>query len=109
MQRVTRRQVVQGVGAVGLAFTVADTGSGITAEQMEWLFEAFSQADVSTTRKYGGTGPGLAISRKFCQMMGDDITAASEYGKGSTFAIRLPADVHQPDAVPTLGSVIGQT
>jgi signal transduction histidine kinase len=68
----------------------------MTAEQMGKLFQEFSQADASTTRKYGGTGLGLVISRRFCQMMGGDITVESEPGRGSTFTIRLPRIVECP-------------
>lgn len=76
-----------------IKFTVQDTGIGMTPEQLGKLFQAFTQADASTTRKYGGTGLGLVISRKFCQMMGGDISVESEYGKGSTFTIDLPCRV----------------
>jgi CheY-like chemotaxis protein len=72
-------------------FRVRDTGIGMTAEQVGRLFEAFSQAEASTTAKYGGTGLGLAISRRFCQLMGGDVEVASEVGTGSTFTVRLPA------------------
>jgi len=77
-------------------FRVSDTGIGMTAEQLSKLFQAFAQADASTTRKYGGTGLGLAITRKFCQMMGGDVTVESEYGQGTSFIMRLPALVIDP-------------
>jgi signal transduction histidine kinase len=76
-----------------ISIAVVDTGIGMTAAQMSKLFQEFSQADASTTRKYGGTGLGLVISKRFCQMMGGDITVASEPGRGSSFTIRLPRTV----------------
>ena len=84
-----------------ITFQVTDTGIGMTPEQMSRLFEAFTQADASTTRQYGGTGLGLAITKKLCQMMGGDVTVESEVGKGSTFTIHLPAIVLDPKAQPT--------
>ena len=81
-------------------FSVSDTGIGVSREQMDGLFRPFTQADASSTRKYGGTGLGLAITKKFCQMMGGDITIESELGKGSTFTMRLPAEVSDSEAQP---------
>ncbi|WP_449417195.1 PAS domain S-box protein [Phormidium nigroviride] len=73
-----------------LLFQVADTGIGMSAEQLEHLFQPFMQGDTSTTRQYGGTGLGLAISRHFCLMMGGDIEVESKLGSGSVFTVRLP-------------------
>ncbi len=73
-----------------ITLAVTDTGIGMTAEQMGKLFQEFAQASSSTASKYGGTGLGLVISRRFCQMMGGDITVTSEPGRGSIFTVRLP-------------------
>ena len=73
-----------------VSFAVCDRGIGMTSDQIAKLFQAFVQADESTTRKYGGTGLGLMISRRLCQMLGGDIRVSSELGKGSTFTIELP-------------------
>src|SRR5262249_19195404 len=90
-QVVTERPMVR--------FVMSDTGIGMTEEQLGRLFQAFSQADASTTKKYGGTGLGLAITRHFCQLLGGDVTVASRPGEGSTFTITLPERVTA--AVPT--------
>jgi signal transduction histidine kinase len=83
------REVVDGHAWIELA--VADTGIGLTAEQQAKLFQDFTQADSLTARRYGGTGLGLALSRKLARMMGGDVTVASEPGKGSVFTVRMPA------------------
>lgn len=89
-----------------IAFRVADTGIGMTPEQQDKLFKAFTQADSSTTRKYGGTGLGLVITQKFCEMMGGTITMESEAGRGTTFSLQLPQQVQDArlDATQTAGT-----
>jgi signal transduction histidine kinase len=72
---------------------VTDSGIGMTGQEMSRLFQAYTQATDSTSRKYGGTGLGLAISRQFCRLMGGDLTVTSVVGKGSTFTVNLPAQV----------------
>ena len=84
-----------------IAFAVADTGIGMSPEQLTRVFDSFTQADSTTTRKYGGTGLGLAISRRFCRLLGGDITVESELGHGSVFTIVLPV-------VAPPGEAIGQ-
>jgi signal transduction histidine kinase len=86
------RKVADGRDWVELA--VADTGIGLTAEQQAKLFQDFTQADSLTARRYGGTGLGLALSRKLARMMGGDVTVTSEPGNGSVFTVRLPASVN---------------
>jgi PAS domain S-box-containing protein len=79
-------------GAVDtVEFQVRDTGIGMTPDQQAKVFEAFTQADSSTTRTYGGTGLGLALTKSFCRLMGGDVMLTSEAGKGTTFVVRLPA------------------
>jgi signal transduction histidine kinase len=82
------RKVADGRDWIELA--VADNGIGLTAEQQAKLFQEFTQADSLTARRYGGTGLGLALSRKLARMMGGDVTVTSEPGKGSVFTVRLP-------------------
>jgi GAF domain-containing protein len=90
-------------GQEWINFAVADSGIGMTEEQMGKLFEAFTQAEASTSRRYGGTGLGLAITRHFCEMMGGTVLVESEFGKGSTFTMKLPAVVEE-----SLGTQAGQ-
>jgi signal transduction histidine kinase len=93
-----KRENMDGIDMV--FFRVTDSGIGITPEQLKKLFHAFTQADSSTTKKFGGTGLGLVISQKFSQMMGGDITVTSQFGVGSTFTVRLPVTVLDPHADP---------
>jgi PAS domain S-box-containing protein len=102
------REAAGGDGGDGwLELRVSDTGIGMTAEQLDRLFQAFSQAEASTASKYGGTGLGLAISKRFCEMMGGSVAVESEAGMGSLFTIRLPAlapqamsDADEDDPLP---------
>ncbi|MEO1592604.1 MAG: DUF3365 domain-containing protein [Cyanobacteria bacterium J06632_22] len=84
-------QNVTGNAAAGLTFQVRDTGIGMTAEQQTKLYQAFVQADGSTTRNFGGTGLGLVITRDFCRMLGGDIHCQSRIGAGTTFTLWLPS------------------
>jgi CheY-like chemotaxis protein/anti-sigma regulatory factor (Ser/Thr protein kinase) len=85
-----------------ISFIVSDTGIGMNEEQQGRLFQAFSQADVSTTRQYGGTGLGLAITKHFCEMLGGRIVVESTPGQGSTFTITLPDRGHAVVAAATI-------
>ncbi|PSQ83399.1 MAG: hypothetical protein BRD44_04650 [Bacteroidetes bacterium QS_7_67_15] len=80
-------------GEDGYAFAVEDTGVGMSEEDKAEVFEAFQQADPSLTREHEGTGLGLVITRNFCPLMGGDVTVESEEGVGSTFTMRLPAEL----------------
>lgn len=87
-----KRQELQGIDWV--TFAIIDEGIGMSQEQIDKLFQPFTQADSSTTRKYGGTGLGLTITKRFAEMMGGTVKVASELGKGSTFSVMLPAYVN---------------
>jgi signal transduction histidine kinase/DNA-binding response OmpR family regulator len=106
----------QANGSACISFQVSDTGIGMTPSQVGRLFQAFTQADTSTTRKYGGTGLGLVITKKFCQLMGGDVLVESRLGQGSTFTIVLPAiaspaisDLMIPSTLPSSRSSTSNT
>ena len=98
---VAERQFVD--GSEWIVFRVSDTGIGLSPEQIVRLFQPFTQADASTTRKFGGTGLGLALTRRFCQMMNGDVTVQSVPGEGSVFTLVVPATVQE--LLPELGAV----
>ena len=81
----------------GLTFAVEDTGIGMSPEQVERLFQRFVQADGSTTRRYGGTGLGLALTKAFANLLGGDVTVASEIGRGTRFVIAVPVTLPEPE------------
>jgi len=88
---------------------ISDTGIGMNEEQLGRLFQAFSQADASTTKRFGGTGLGLAITRHFCRLLGGDITAASVPGKGSTFTIVIRDQKTDPQVSESAGEAVPAT
>jgi signal transduction histidine kinase/CheY-like chemotaxis protein len=96
---VSVRRVIAG-GPEWIEFCVADSGIGMTPEQVSKVYDAFAQADASTTRKYGGTGLGLTITRKFCEMMGGTISVESTPGTGTRFVILLPAVIGGEASAP---------
>ena len=105
---VTTTLLQQSDTLVELEVCVADSGIGLTEEQMGRLFQSFSQADSSTTRKYGGTGLGLAICKRLIQLMGGDIRVESHYGQGSRFIFTLQCRYSDHAPTPTLAVTDGQ-
>lgn len=94
-------------GVDWLTFQVSDTGIGMSPDQQARLFERFTQADASTTRKFGGTGLGLSITRAFASMLGGDIAVASEEGRGTTFTVSVPARISGTNDEPVPDEDVG--
>jgi signal transduction histidine kinase len=89
-----------------VSFHIKDSGIGMTPDQARKVFEPFTQADASTSRKYGGTGLGLTISRRFCELMGGSLHVESEIGIGTTFTIRLPLNVAPSSREPSTVGIV---
>jgi signal transduction histidine kinase/DNA-binding response OmpR family regulator len=109
---LTVTKETKGMARPVFRFAVRDSGIGMSDEQLGRLFQAFTQADASTTRNYGGTGLGLTITRHFCTMLGGDITVTSKPGEGSVFTITLPdggSSVLAAEDIPGIPQVSGDT
>ena len=100
-------RVRQQIDSAEIEFEVCDSGIGMTSPQQARLFEPFMQADASISRKYGGTGLGLSISKRFAKMMGGDIAASSEPGRGSVFSVRLPVNARALSPAAAFRGVTG--
>ncbi len=84
-----------------IVFRLSDTGMGISEDKINGLFQPFFQGDSSVTKRYGGTGLGLTISRKLCNLMGGDISVKSKLGEGSVFSVTVPTRLHTSDDAET--------